>query len=645
MKNKILPILLATSLVLGACGNGSDNNTGDNSNNNSDKENSDNSNNNSLSGNSSNSDPVDTDFSQTEDDMFSNRDADASYNVNDSVTITLNGSSATCDSNKVQISGSTITITDEGTYIISGTLSDGMIIVNAEESDKPQIVLNNANITNETCAPIYILEADKVFITLADGSTNTLTNGGTYTPIDENNIDGVVYSKQDLTFNGNGSLTISAPVEHGIVCKDDLVFTGGTYTITSASHGIDANDSVRIKDGNLTIDAGKDGIHVENSDDTTKGFFYASGASLNIEAEGDGIDAGYYVQIEDGSFTMVCGGGYENGEQKSSGNWGNMGGGMPGGGGRPGGGRSGGTSGSSSDAVDDTDDSSATSIGTAGTSTTTATTTTTDDGSSMKGIKANSSILINGGTFNIDSADDGIHANLSAYINNGTFTIASGDDGIHSEEELTITGGTIDITESYEGIEGLNITISGGATKIKASDDGINAAGGNDSSGTTGGRDGMFGGGGWGGASGNFNGTIVVSGGSIYMYAGGDGFDSNGSLEITGGNTIVTGPTSGDTSVLDYETTGTITGGTYLGLGGYSQMAVTFSNNTQGVLAIRGSIPSGTNIIVKDSDGNEVFSYATEASYTLFMLSTPDLVSGETYNLSIGSEASDFKAN
>lgn len=615
MKKRLIPLLLVAVLAFTGCGEGSQigdsqNNSGSSSNNNSTG--------NSNSGNSSNADPVDTDFSQTQDDMFTNRDQDASYSTTDSVKITLNGSSASCNSNAVKISGSTITITDEGTYIVSGTLDNGMIIVSAEESDKPQIVLDGVDITCESSAPIYILEADKVFITLADGSTNTLTNGGSYVAIDENNIDGVIYSKQDLTFNGNGSLTISAPTEHGIVCKDDLVFTGGTYTITSASHGMDVNDSVRVSAGTFTIDSGKDGIHVENSDNAEKGFVYVNGGTFNIEAEGDGIDAGYFIQIEAGDFTLLCGGGYKNGSQSSSGNWGNMGGGNWGGGGRPGR-----TTGNTNNS----------------------TSTTTDDGStSMKGIKGNSSILINGGTFNIDSADDSIHSNLSIYINNGTFEIASGDDGIHSEEELTITSGSINITESYEGIEGLNIVISGGDIDINASDDGINAAGGADSSGTTGGRDGMFGGGG-GFGGGNYNGTILIEGGDIFMYAGGDAMDSNGSLEITGGTTIVTGPTQGDTSVLDYETTGVITGGTYVGLGGYSQMAVTFTDNEQGVLAIRGSIASGSDLVVTDSSGKEIFSYTTTASYSLFLLSTPDMVSGETYTISIGTESYDFQAS
>lgn len=597
MKIKLLPIALAATLLLSGCtNNGGDVNLGGNNNN--------------ITGDTSNGTPVDTDFSKTDEDMFSNRDSETSYS-SDSIEIVLNGSSATCSSNKVQIDGNKITITDEGTYIISGTLDDGMIIVNAEETDKPQIVLNNANITSATCAPLYILQADKVFVTLAENSTNTLANGGTFTAIDENNIDGVVYSKQDLTFNGPGTLTITAPVGHGIVCKDDLVFTDGTYAITSASHGMDVNDSVRVSGGSFTIAAGKDGIHVDNSDNAEKGFVYVNGGTFDIQAEGDGIDAGYYIQIEDGNFTIVCGGGYENGNKTSSDNWGNMGGGGNKPGGRPG--RSAGTS-------------------------------TTDESTSMKGIKANSSILINGGTFHINSADDGVHSNLSVYINNGTLEIASGDDGVHGEEELAITGGSINVTQSYEGLEALSIKISGGSIQIQSRDDGINAAGGTDSSGT-GGRDQMFGGGGFGvpGGSSSGNGSIIISGGSIFMYAQGDGIDSNGSLEISGGITIVTGPTQGDISVLDYDTAATITGGTFIGAGA-SNMAQNFSSNTQGVLALTASATGGSQIKLTDASGNTIIDYTPENSFNYIVLSSPDMKTGDSYTIYVGSQSGTFEA-
>ncbi|MBE5878265.1 MAG: carbohydrate-binding domain-containing protein, partial [Lachnospiraceae bacterium] len=163
-------------------------------------------------------------------DMFSDRDYKTEYDESKSAVITLTGDSAACSSNAVEIDGSTVTIKDEGTYIVSGSLEDGMLIVDADDSDKLQIVLDNASIHSETSAPIYVLEADKVFLTLAEGSSNVISNGGSFVAIDDNNIDGVLYSKQDLTLNGQGSLTITSPAGHGIVCKDDLVFTSGSYT-------------------------------------------------------------------------------------------------------------------------------------------------------------------------------------------------------------------------------------------------------------------------------------------------------------------------------------------------------------------------------------------------------------------------------
>lgn len=563
------------------------------------------------------SDPVDVDFSQADEDMFTDRDGKIEYDESKAVSVQLNGTSATSSSNSVKISSSTVTITEEATYVISGTLTDGMIIVNAEDTAKLQIVLNGVDITSKTSAALYILEADKVFVTLADGKINTLANGGSFTAIDENNIDAAVFSKQDLTFNGSGSLMVTSPAAHGIVCKDDLVFTGGTYTVNSASHGLDANDSVRISSlTKLTIDAGKDGIHSENTEDASLGFIYISDGTMNIEAEGDGIAAGAYVRIENGTFDLLIGGGSENGSKASSGNYGGFMGGGGHGGMRPGGSQS-------------------------------LTTTTDEISTSMKGIKATNSLLINGGTFKIDSADDSVHSDVSVTINGGTFEIASGDDAIHAEENLTITAGTFNIIESYEGLEALNIDVKGGEFEIVASDDGLNAAGGTDSSGTTGGRDGMFGGGkhGMGGGMSSGNGSIVISGGNLYVKASGDGIDANGTITISGGYTIVTGPTQGDTATLDYDKSATITGGTFIGTGA-SGMAQTFSDSKQGVVAVSvGNQSAGTNITLKDKSGNTIIEYVPELSFAVVILSSPDIVSGETYTITVGSESGEFEAN
>ena len=573
--------------------------------------------------------PAEADFSQTDADMFTQRDHEAAYDENAAVQIQLNGTTATASSNSVQINGSTVILKEEATYVISGDLSDGMLVVDAPDTAKLQLVLQGVNITSKTSAALYIPEADKVFVTLAEGTENTLSNGGSFVAIDDNNIDGALFSKQDITLNGTGTLTVTAPAGHGIVCKDDLVITGGTYMVNSAAHGLDANDSVRLANAALTIDAGKDAIHCENSEDATKGFVYISSGTIKAEAEGDGIAASAYMQVVDGTIDLLVGGGSKNGSKASSDHFGGfMGGGHGGGfmGGKPG----------------QMDPGSIQS------------TTTEEASTSMKGLKAANSILISGGSITVDSADDAIHSDTSITIHSGSFAIASGDDAIHAEDTLTVTAGTIDISESYEGLEALHIAVQGGDIKLVASDDGLNAAGGTDQSGIQGGRDGMFGGmgggrpgggGGFGGMSTNSNGSIQVSGGNLYINASGDGMDANGTLEISGGYTIVTGPTQGDTATLDYDTSGIITGGTFIGTGA-SGMAQTFSESTQGVIAVNvGNRAAETQVILKDKNGNTVIDYTPALSYAVVILSSPKLVKGESYALMIGSDSDTFAAS
>lgn len=302
--------------------------------------------------------------------MFSDSDLEVGYDDLTSAHITLSGTTATCDSDAVQISGSQIILTEEGTYILSGTLDDGMVIVDAEDSAKVQLVLDNAQIGSSTSAAIYVRSADKVFITTAPDSQNTLSNGGEYVAIDDNNIDSVIFSKADLTLNGSGTLTISAAAGHGIVSKDDLVLSGGTYEITAASHGISGKDSVRIASGSYTITSGKDGIHAENADDTTLGFLYIEDGTFTIHAQGDGLSAGVYLQIEGGDFSVTTGEGSASVTLETD----SMGFG-PGSFGAP------------------TDS------------------TTEDDSVSQKGVKADGTLTISGGSFQIDTVDDAIHAN------------------------------------------------------------------------------------------------------------------------------------------------------------------------------------------------------------------------------------------
>jgi len=567
----------------------------------------------SLDGSSTASAPViDTENS------FSSRDLDPEYDESKSARIQLNGNSITCSSDAVKISGTTATITDEGTYVISGSLNNGMIVVNSDKKDKTQLVLDGADIRSETSAPIYVLQADKVFLTLAEGTENTLSNGGSFEAIDDNNIDSVIFSKEDLTLNGTGSLTISSPGGHGIVSKDDLTVTGGTYNITTASHGITCKDALSVTGAVMTIAAGKDGIHSENDEDSSLGTLYIQSGTFSVTAEGDGLSAGSSLQIDGGTFDLLTGGGSENAAQKTSDAWGSMAGmvGHPGGMGRPG--NMGGRPGQVTQP--------------------TANVSTSEDSTSIKGIKAAASLIINGGAFTINSADDALHSNGTLTVNGGTFTISTGDDGFHADDTLSIVEGKISISESYEGLEGLHILVSGGCVDLVSSDDGLNAAGGTDSSGMGGFRGGdMFGG--------SSNGSIVISGGELHVNASGDGIDANGYLEITGGYTVVVGPTVGDTATLDYDTSATISGGTFIGTGS-SMMAQTFSSgSTQGVFAVSvGSRSSGTQVTLTDKSGKELLSFAPELDFAVVILSSPDIVSGTEYTIEIDGISGTFAA-
>lgn len=243
-------------------------------------------------------------------------------------------------------------------------------------------------------------------------------------------------------------------------------------------------------------------------------------------------------------------------------------------------------------------------------------------------------ILISDGTFKIDSADDSIHSDVSETINGGTFEIASGDDALHAEETLTVTAGKIDISESYEGLEALHVNVLGGDITLTASDDGLNAAGGTDQSGM-GGRD-QFGGKGGRGGMRAGNGSIVISGGKLSVTASGDGLDANGTLEITGGYTVVCGPTRGDTATLDYDTSGVISGGTFIGTGA-SGMAQSFSDSNQGLIALSvGNMSAGTKITVSDSKGKEILSHEPALDFAVVIVSSPELTKGEGYQVTIG---------
>ena len=585
--------------------------------------------------------------------MFTDSDKEVGYDEENSTKIELNKNTATSNSDDVSIDGTTVTIKNEGTYILSGDLENGKIVVDSEKTDKLQIVLNGANISCKGSAPIYVKQADKVFLTLANETTNTLTSTGEY-ETSEDNVDAAIFSKDDLTLNGTGILTVKSESGHGIVSKDDLVVTSGTYSINAASHGLSANDSIRIADGKFNITSGKDGLHSENTDDTKLGYIYVADGEFNITAGYDALDASSAIQADGGTFDVTTGEGSAKAASKR--------GGAPEGekpsgerpkmpsrdGEKPIGNPPSGRENEEPPAKPDVESSQQNSTSESGNTTnentsnksentnTTENTSTEESTNSMKGLKAETNLVLNGGTYNIDSCDDSIHSNKDITITDGTYSIKSGDDAIHAEETTKITNGNINVTKSYEGIEGLDIELKGGKITIVADDDGINAAGGNDDSGTVEPFENK------GGMNEATNGSITISGGTIDINASGDGIDANGNLTVTGGTTYVSGSENGGNSALDYSGDAKITGGTFVAVG-MSEMSQNFGDeSTQGVIMINkdDTQEKDTKIILKDSSGEELVSYTSKKSFNSVLVSCKGIEKGSSYTMSIGDEDS-----
>lgn len=500
-KIKYIICLCLFAAFLTACGNKSNQNASENNDNKNTQEAINNNGNHSINGKFNNNQNMESTASLLDtSDMFTDRDLNPAYDKAEEIVLSDSGSTST--SKNVHVEGSTITINKEGIYHITGSLSDGMIIVDSEKTDKIQLVLDGVTIHSNTSAAIYVRQADKVFVTLAAGSVNELSSGESYAAIDDNNIDAVIFSKDDLTLNGSGALNITSPAGHGIVSKDDLVITGGDYHITAKQHGLAANDSVRIADGAYEINVEEDGIHADDSDDNSTGF---------------------------------------------------------------------------------------------------------------------------------------------VYIENGSFNINAGDDGIHGTINIKVAGGTIDIPTSYEGIEARVVEITGGNINIVSSDDGINAAGASSDSASSdsASSDNAF------ANNGGFFDTdsgaaIIISGGTININAEGDGIDSNGSLEISGGTIYVAGPVNDGDGALDYGTTAKVTGGTVV-MYGSSGMAENFSEAEQGtMLVLVGAQQAGTDICIKDAAGKKIISLTTEKKYSSVIVSSPDIKEGETYTLTAGTYSEDI---
>ena len=559
-----------------------------------------------------------------------------------SITLSPDGSTSTDAS--VLIDGQTVTITQAGTYQIAGILDGGALIVESGENAKITLVLGGVSIKNTTGAAIQIATADDVTIELAEGMTNVLQSGeevdiATATESEEAS-GGALQSKVDLKIKGKGSLTVLGYLNNGIHCTKDLKIKSGNISVTALGHGIKGKNSVTVSGGTVTVTSGKDGITSDETENEEKGFVTIEGGEIIITSAGDGVSAETTLTVTGGVIFIISGGGSANAQQKTDNmrGWWNF-------------------DNSASD----------------------------DNSASCKGLKAGKALVISGGSITIDAQDDALHTDGDMTISGGECILSTGDDGAHAALSLTVLGGKITVLTSYEGLEANQITLAGGELDITATDDGINANGGSD------GFSGGFGGG-FGGRRNDTNNqsgdmtppdnsnmqnppdgnapsgnpptlpgqdaadsattddttdkqpVLLITGGKITVNADGDGLDSNGDLRVEGGDITVNGPSNGGNGALDIGTenggAGVIAGGTLIALG-TSSMAENFgSTSTQcAFLVTMNSFGAGETITITDSQGNVLYTGVTVKSANSVVFSSADLVVGETYTVTIGSNS------
>ena len=485
---------------------------------------------------------------------YTDRDGDASYDEASAVKIELSGASASASSTDgVSIDGSTVTISKEGVYVVSGSLSDGQIVVSCNKDDKAkvQIVLKGANISCSEGSAIYVEEAKKVFLTLADGTTNTISDGSDYTlGQDEGSANAAIYSKDNLTLQGSGTLNVTGNYADGIACKDELVITGGTYNVTAADDALRGKDAVKINGGTFNITAGGDAVKSTNADEEGKGFVAIDGGTFSISAGDDAVHSEYLTLVNDGNIDIsTC---YEGLEGQT--------------------------------------------------------------------------IIVNGGTIRIVATDDGLNA---ASVGGSDMQMDDiGGPGMNHMQNIQDNGGT------FDDARGGQAPGSAGATTASFSASATSSAAVQTAGGMGGGD---MGGGGM--MDGDSSCVLQINGGYLVVDAAGDGVDSNGSVEITGGVVLVAGPTSGGDGAFDYGLSANITGGTVI-MAGSRQMAQSFSEGTQAFSLLSAGGSAGQNIAVVDASGNVLASFTTTKQFDCVVVSAPGMTSGTSYSLVVGGTVS-----
>jgi hypothetical protein len=366
---------------------------------------------------------------------YRSEDLDGSWSAG-AVRITLNGSEIQVSGGGVSVSGSTLIISRAGDYILSGTLSNGRILVEAGKNDLVRLVLNGVRLSFSAGSPLDLKQAKKTVLILAEGTVNEVNDGASYSfPPGEDEPDAAVFAHNDLSITGKGTLTVNGRYRNGIASKDKLVITGGTITVRAVNDAFRGRDALAVRDGVLAATAGGDGLKANNDKDPAKGYIVLDGGNYTIRAGTDGIQAETSLTVTGGNFDVKTGDGATpvqrtgRGISPGRGGWGQQ-------------------------------------------------TAALTDPESKKAFKAGTTLLISGGVFRVDAEDDAFHVNGDLKISGGTFFVRTGDDGFHADSLLSVDKGNLTLSSCYEGLEGARVEINGGNIQLTAEDDGINAAGG-----------------------------------------------------------------------------------------------------------------------------------------------------------------------
>ena len=540
---------------------------------------------------------------------YSKRDMDASFDESSATKITLSGDSASVSGSGAAAEGSTVTISTAGTYIVSGNLADGSITVTTSENDKIQIVLNGVKIACSSGPAIDVQSADKCFITLAEGTQNSLSDGSVFTSEDAN---ACIYATCDLTINGSGSLDVSGNYRHGVFSKDDLVVYGGSINVSAVEDGLNGKDSVKIGAGDISIDSGADGVKSSKSTNPEKGFVYVSGGSLSIDAEDDGIQVKTHLCIAGGSIEIDAADDALHSDLEGALNGGS-------------------TSVRSGDDAFHCE-----------------TKLKVNDGSFIaetcsEGYEAEW-VVVNGGDTNICALDDAMNASAADLSDDSessdedtSTSTPSGESGANAAQpdgSIGAPGASSANADSNERQQ--NTAPQGAGQQDSATPPELPSDLGHapDVQGRM--ERGGQAPGGQGGAPGasDSNCLIQINGGKVVLNSQGDGVDSNGNVEINGGTLLVNGPSSDGDGAFDYDGEATISGGTVL-MAGAVGMAQSFTSGTQAFALVQASGSAGSVIEATDADGNVIATLTATRAFGCVLVSGAGVSDGDTITVSV----------